>query len=66
MNIHVFVKRVPDTESKVRIDHGTRSVIEEGLNFVISPFDEFAVEEALRLREANGGTVRVISVGREE
>jgi electron transfer flavoprotein beta subunit len=66
MNIHVFVKRVPDTESKVRIDQGTRSVIEEGLNFVISPYDEYAVEEALRLREAKGGTVRVFSVGREE
>jgi electron transfer flavoprotein beta subunit len=66
MNIHVFVKRVPDTESKVRIDQGTRSVSEEGLNFVISPYDEFAVEEALRLREAKGGTVRVFSVGREE
>jgi electron transfer flavoprotein beta subunit len=66
MNIHVFVKRVPDTESKVRIDQGTRSVIEEGLNFVISPYDEYAVEEALRLREAKGGTVRIFSVGREE
>jgi len=66
MNIHVFVKRVPDTESKVRIDQGTRSVIEEGLNFVVSPNDEFAVEEALRIREAKGGTVRVFSVGREE
>jgi electron transfer flavoprotein beta subunit len=66
MNIHVFVKRVPDTESKVRINQGTMSVIEEGLNFVISPYDEYAVEEALRLREAKGGTVRVFSVGREE
>jgi len=66
MNIHVFVKRVPDTESKVRIDQGTRSVIEEGLNFVINPYDEFAVEEALRLREAKGGTVRIFSVGGEE
>jgi electron transfer flavoprotein beta subunit len=66
MNIYVFVKRVPDTESKVRINQGTMSVIEEGLNFVISPYDEYAVEEALRLREAKGGTVRVFSVGREE
>jgi len=63
MNLHVFVKRVPDTESRIRIDHGTHSVIEEGLNFIISPYDEFAVEEALRLREAGGGIVRVFSVG---
>jgi electron transfer flavoprotein beta subunit len=66
MNLLVFVKRVPDTESKIRIQHETRSVVEDGLNFVISPYDEFAVEEALRLREAKGGTVRVVSVGRDE
>ncbi|MGD2294619.1 MAG: electron transfer flavoprotein subunit beta/FixA family protein [Candidatus Aminicenantes bacterium] len=66
MNIFVFVKRVPDTESKIRIDHETNSVIEEGLNFVINPYDEYAVEEALRLREANGGTVTVFSVGPDE
>lgn len=66
MNTFVFVKRVPDTESKVRIDHATNSIVEEGLNFVINPYDEFAVEEALRLREANGGTVTVFSVGSDE
>jgi electron transfer flavoprotein beta subunit len=66
MNILVFVKRVPDTESRIRIQHETRSIIEDGLNFVASPYDEFAVEEALRLKEAKGGTVRVVTVGRED
>lgn len=66
MNIVVFIKRVPDTESRIRIRHETRSVIEDGLNFVASPYDEFAVEEALRLKEAKGGAVRVVSVGRDE
>jgi len=66
MNILVFVKRVPDTESRIRIQHETRSVLEQGLNFIISPYDEFAVEEALRLKERLGGTVRVVSVGRDE
>ena len=66
MNILVFVKRVPDTESKIRIHHETNTVIEEGLNFIISPNDEYAVEEALRLREAKGGQVTVISVGAGE
>jgi electron transfer flavoprotein beta subunit len=66
MNILVFVKRVPDTESRIRIQHQTKSIIEEGLNFVASPYDEFAVEEALRLKEAKGGTVRVVCVGRED
>jgi electron transfer flavoprotein beta subunit len=66
MNILVFVKRVPDTESRIRIQHATRTIVEEGLNFVISPYDEYAVEEALRIKEAKGGTVRVVAVGRDE
>ncbi len=66
MNIYVFVKRVPDTESKIRIDHGTNSIIEEGLNFVLSPYDEYAMEEALRLRESKGGKVTAVSVGPDE
>ena len=66
MNILVFVKRVPDTESRVRPDASGRAVVEEGLNFIISPNDEFAVEEALRLRETKGGTVTVISAGPDE
>lgn len=66
MNILVFVKRIPDTESKIRINHETGTIVEEGLNFVINPYDEFAVEEALRLREAGGGKVTALSVGTEE
>jgi electron transfer flavoprotein beta subunit len=66
MNILVFVKRVPDTESRVRPGADGKAIVEEGLNFIISPNDEFAVEEALRLREAKGGTVTVVSVGSDE
>lgn len=66
MNILVFVKRVPDTESKIRIDQQSKSIIEEGLNFIISPYDEYAMEEALRLREAQGGKVTAVSVGTKE
>jgi electron transfer flavoprotein beta subunit len=66
MNILVFVKRVPDTESKIRINRETNSVVEEGLKFIISPNDEYAVEEALRLKEAKGGQVTVVSVGTDE
>jgi electron transfer flavoprotein beta subunit len=66
VNIFVFVKRVPDTESKIRINHETGTVVEEGLNFVLNPYDEYAVEEALRLRGAKGGKVTVLSVGTEE
>ena len=66
MNILVCVKRVPDTESRIRIQPETKSIVEDGLNFVVSPYDEYAVEEALKLREAKGGTVRVVSVGKDE
>lgn len=66
MNIFVFVKRVPDTESKIRIDHATPRIHDEDLNFVLSPYDEYAVEEALKLREAQGGTVTVFSAGPDD
>ncbi len=66
MNVFVFVKRVPDTESKIKINHEKKSIVEEGLNFVVNPYDEYAVEEALRIREAKGGQVTVFSVGSEE
>lgn len=66
MNILVFIKRVPDTESRIRVQADGRAIVEEGINFVISPFDEYAVEEALRLREAKGGQVTVVAVGPTE
>ncbi len=66
MNVLVFMKRVPDTESRIRINRESKAVVEEGLNFIISPYDEYAIEEALRLREAKGGKVTVASFGPEE
>jgi electron transfer flavoprotein beta subunit len=66
VNIFVFVKRVPDTESKIRINHETNSIDEEGLSFVLSPYDEYAMEEALLIREAKGGKVTALSVGTDE
>jgi electron transfer flavoprotein beta subunit len=64
MNILVFIKRVPDTESRIRIDRETKTVVEEGLNFIINPYDEYAIEEALRLRDAKGGKVVALRVAR--
>jgi len=66
MDILVFVKRVPDTESKIRIDQGKNSIVEEGLNFILSPYDEYAMEEALRIKAAKGGKVVAVTAGREE
>ncbi len=66
MNICVCIKKVPDTESRLRLAPGGKAVSEDGLNFILSPYDEYALEEALRLREAGGGAVRVLTVGRED
>ena len=65
MNIAVCVKQVPDTETKIKIDASGAWIDETGVNFVVSPFDEFAVEEALKLREAKGGEVVVVTAGPE-
>jgi electron transfer flavoprotein beta subunit len=63
VNIAVCIKQVPDTETKVKIT-GDKKWIEEGeINFILNPYDEFAVEEALKLVEANGGEVTIISLG---
>ncbi len=65
MKLLVAVKHVPDTETKVRVAADGSSLDETGVKFVVSPFDEFALEEAIRLRDSHGGEVVVVSVGRE-
>lgn len=62
MDIIVFIKQVPDT-TDVKIDPQTNTLIREGVRSVVNPFDLYAIEEALRLREAHGGKVTVISMG---
>ena len=60
----VCVKRVPDTEARIRIAGDGGSIDPSGVKFVLNPYDEFAVEAALKHREAAGqGEVTVISVG---
>lgn len=61
MNVIVLLKQTFDTEERITIENG--KIKEDGVKFVINPYDEYAVEEALRLKEANGGEVTVISVG---
>ncbi|HOC38358.1 MAG TPA: electron transfer flavoprotein subunit beta/FixA family protein [Thermodesulfobacteriota bacterium] len=63
MNIVVCVKRVPDTETKIRIAGDGKSIDPTGVEFVINPFDEFAVEEAIRIKEKQGGDITVLSLG---
>jgi electron transfer flavoprotein beta subunit len=64
VNSIVCVKRVPDTEARVRISSDGTSIESAGVKFVLNPYDEFAIEAALKHREAAGaGEVTVISVG---
>lgn len=66
MKILVTVKRVTDYERKVKIAADGSSLVTEGMNFVPNPFDEIAVEEALRLQKAHGGEVVVASIGTKD
>ncbi|OPX18718.1 MAG: electron transfer flavoprotein subunit beta [Desulfobacca sp. 4484_104] len=61
MNIVACIKQTFDTEAKIVIDNG--QVSDQGVNLIVNPYDEFAVEEAIRLKEKNGGEVVVVSVG---
>lgn len=62
MNIIVCIKQVPNT-TDVRIDPVTNTLIREGVESVINPFDAYAIEEGVRLRERLGGKVTVITMG---
>ncbi|MDZ7374803.1 MAG: electron transfer flavoprotein subunit beta/FixA family protein [candidate division KSB1 bacterium] len=63
MNLVVAVKQVPDTEAAIRIAPDRKDIDRSALPMILNPYDEFAVEEALRLREAHGGSVWVVTVG---
>ena len=63
MNSIVCLKEVPDTETRIQVLDG--KVIEEGVQYVVNPYDEFALEEALAWQEKLGGTVKVVSLGPE-
>jgi electron transfer flavoprotein beta subunit len=64
MKIAVCIKRVPDSETRVKIAADGKSLDEAGVKFVLNPYDEFAVEEALRRKEKTGsGEVAVFSLG---
>jgi electron transfer flavoprotein beta subunit len=64
VRIAVCLKRVPDTTTKIIIAADGRSIDENGVKFIVNPYDEYAIEEALKLREAAGsGETVVYSVG---
>jgi electron transfer flavoprotein beta subunit len=63
MNIFVCIKQVPDTETKLKIAADGNGIDTNGIKWIMNPYDEFAVEEALKLKESKTGTVTVFSVG---
>lgn len=64
MNITVCIKRTPDTETRVRVADDGRSIDPSGVKYIVSPYDEFAVEAGLRTKEATGaGEVTVMTYG---
>jgi len=63
VHIVACVKQVPDTETLIRVKPDGSGIEESGIKWVMNPYDEFGVEEALRLREKHGGDVTVVSVG---
>jgi len=63
MKIIVCVKQVPDTETRIRITPEGNGIVEQDVNWVVSPYDEFAIEEALKIKETKGGEVILLSLG---
>lgn len=66
MKIIVCVSLVPDSTTKVKISSTNKSIDETGVSFILNPYDEFAVEEALKLKEKNGGEVIAVTFGTEK
>jgi electron transfer flavoprotein beta subunit len=62
MNIIVCIKQVPDT-TEVRIDPVSKNLVREGVKSIINPFDAYAIEEGVRLKEKFGGKVIVLTMG---
>ncbi len=65
LKLGALVKNVPDTEAKIKLNSDQTGIETQGIKFVMNTYDEFAVEEALRIKEKfpDGTTVTVISLG---
>lgn len=65
MKLAVCINHVPDTAAKINIAADGKTIDKTGIAFVMNPYDEFAIEECLKLKEKNGGDVTAISLGGE-
>ncbi|MDY6843155.1 MAG: electron transfer flavoprotein subunit beta/FixA family protein [Thermodesulfobacteriota bacterium] len=63
MNIVVCLKQVPDTEAQIKIGSDGKTIDTQDIKWIINPYDEFGVEEALRIKEKLGGTVTILCMG---
>jgi electron transfer flavoprotein beta subunit len=63
MNILVCISLVPDTTTKIAVGADGKSMNPQGVKFILNPYDEFAIEEGLLLKEKHGGTVTTVTVG---
>ena len=63
MNIICCLKQVPDTETQIKIASDGKSIVKDDVKWVMNPYDEFGVEEALRIKEKFGGEVTVVGLG---
>lgn len=64
MNIFVCIKQVPATETKIKVNSDATGIDTTGIKWIVSPYDEFAIEEAIRVKEKNAGAViTVLSFG---
>ncbi len=63
MNIVVLLKQVPDTETVIKIGEDGKSIVTSDIKWIINPYDEYAVEAALRLKDSQAANVTILSMG---
>ncbi len=66
MNVLICISRVPDTATKIVVGSDGKTIDNQGVKFIINPYDEYAIEEGLRIKEKFGGSVTAVTVGSEQ
>lgn len=66
MKILVCISSVPDTTSRIAFEEGNTRFAKAGIQYIIGPYDDYALARAVELKEANGGSVTVLNVGKAD